>query len=186
MTAGKRKATASLASGNVRLPASCSTPLACHVPNADYRAFAKMCRTCFVLCCVFSTTALTHTSALSRKNAHCTSSPYIFCVRRICFIVRTSTCRESRQARRCTTHLKLSKLFFLRYKSKRRMPDRNVQVLYNYTFFFANKCSFCFHSVVKFDDPPQTTTFCNCLIIWTFLCKIGLVGGFLHRKTCTS
>ena len=52
--------------------------------------------------------------------------------------------------------------------------------------FFAHKCSFCFHSVVKFDDPPQTTTFCNCLIIWTFLCKIGLVGGFLHRKTCTS
>ena len=83
--------------------------------------------------------------------------PNVSCVRSQ-IALRTPTCPERRQVRCCRTHRHFAKLCFRRCWSKRMVPDRKTQHLYNFTVFCPPLFVFLFYQKKKFDNPPQTTT----------------------------
>ena len=89
-----------------------SMPLACPRAQMLKTVYSQhMCRTLFVLCCVFLEKKHLPTSTWARTHAHHVSS-LVFLAPAI-IALRTSTCPERRQVRCCRTHLHVAKILFL-------------------------------------------------------------------------
>ena len=90
-----------------------------------------MCRTCFVLCGVFSMKSNRPHIDLGRNRR---SPPFIQIFPTSALVAsRTSTCPERRQVRCCRTHLNFAKFLFRRCWSRRTMPDRKLKLSFHYT-----------------------------------------------------
>ena len=91
----------------------------------------NMCRTCFVLCGVFSMKSTCPHIDVGRNRR---SPPFIQIFPTSALVAsRTSTCPERRQVRCCRTHLNFAKFLFRRCWSKRKMPDRKLKLSIHYT-----------------------------------------------------
>ena len=152
-----------------------STPLACHVPNVDYRAFATHVQNVFGSLRFFLDERTNpHRRGLElmlttlRPQWSCAPAP---------LVLRTPTCPERRQVRCCGTQLHFAKLLLRRCQSERMMPDRN-RFLYTTTPFF---CPLPFVLLLLFAKakilPPATN---NDRIFLFVIFALSSFAIFLH------
>ena len=131
-------------------PERSSTPPASHVPDVDFRAFAKHAQNVF---CSLRCFACPHIDVGS-KNAHDASS--LLFPASAPLALRTSTCTERRQVSCCGTQLNVAKLLIRRREFK-RMSLTGISNLETTAHVFAQianitRCLWCFTLLMNLHD----------------------------------